>query len=148
MGMNLSKFQKRVGDIGAWCAAVHGSQRVRHDLATENNHHRFMSNQECRVRGETRLLSSGHLGGNCRTPLAPWKDPPEASDLLDMFGWDAGRTKVLENVGASPGESSRKPCHLFRFDQKLSKASLRTRKKPALQLQIHKLPVCPGDEWM
>ena len=32
--MNLSKLQEIVKDRGAWCAAV-GSQRVRHDLATE-----------------------------------------------------------------------------------------------------------------
>ena len=36
----------------------------------------------------------------------PGKTPPEASDLLDVFGWEAGRMKVLENVGASPRESS------------------------------------------
>ena len=42
MDMNLSKFQEIVGDRGAWHAAVTksdfvtlGSQRVRHDLVTE-----------------------------------------------------------------------------------------------------------------
>ena len=29
--MNLSKLQDTVEDREAWCAAVHGSQRVRHD---------------------------------------------------------------------------------------------------------------------
>ena len=37
--MNLSKLWETVVetvvDRGTWCAAVHGSQRVRHDLATE-----------------------------------------------------------------------------------------------------------------
>ena len=33
--MNLSKLQETVEDRGAWCAIVHGLQRVRHDLATE-----------------------------------------------------------------------------------------------------------------
>ena len=33
--MNLSKFEEIVKDRGAWCAAVHGSQRVRHDLLNE-----------------------------------------------------------------------------------------------------------------
>ena len=33
--MNLSKLQEIAGDQGAWCAAVHGSQRVGHNLATE-----------------------------------------------------------------------------------------------------------------
>ena len=33
--MNLSKLQKIVKNRGAWHAAVHGSQRVVHDLVTE-----------------------------------------------------------------------------------------------------------------
>ena len=35
MGMNLSKLGETVEDRGVWCAAVHGSQRVRHDLVAE-----------------------------------------------------------------------------------------------------------------
>ena len=33
--MNLSKLWETVEDSGAWRAAVHGSQRVSHNLATE-----------------------------------------------------------------------------------------------------------------
>ena len=35
MDMNLSKVWERAEDSGAWCAAVHGLQRVRHELMTE-----------------------------------------------------------------------------------------------------------------
>ena len=36
MDMNLSKLQETVKDRDAWCAKSRGSQRVRHNLATEN----------------------------------------------------------------------------------------------------------------
>ena len=35
MDMTLSKLREIVEDRRAWCAAVQGSQRVRHNLATE-----------------------------------------------------------------------------------------------------------------
>ena len=37
MEMNLSNLREMVKDRGAWCAAIHGSQRVGHNLATELN---------------------------------------------------------------------------------------------------------------
>ena len=33
--MNLSKLREMLKDRGVWQAAVHGVQRVRHDLVTE-----------------------------------------------------------------------------------------------------------------
>ena len=35
MDMNLRKLQEMVRDREAWSATVHGLQRVRHDLVTE-----------------------------------------------------------------------------------------------------------------
>ena len=41
MDMNLSKLWEIVKDRGAWSAAVHGLQRVRHDLAAEQQQSLF-----------------------------------------------------------------------------------------------------------
>ena len=35
LDMNLSKLQERVKDREAWCAAIHGGHKVRHNLVTE-----------------------------------------------------------------------------------------------------------------
>ena len=35
MVMSLNNFREVVKDREVWCAAVHGSQKVRHNLATE-----------------------------------------------------------------------------------------------------------------
>ena len=45
--MNLSKLREIVKDKEAWHAAVHGLQRVRHDLATELLPYSFMTGLSC-----------------------------------------------------------------------------------------------------
>ena len=39
MDTSVSNFREMVKDREAWHAAVHGSQRVRHNLATEQQKH-------------------------------------------------------------------------------------------------------------
>ena len=46
---SLSKLQETVEDRGAQCAAVHGLQRVRHNLATERQQQRALDRIETRV---------------------------------------------------------------------------------------------------
>ena len=47
MEMNLSKFQEIVEDKEAWQATVPwGSQRVRHELATEQPQHYFLKGKD------------------------------------------------------------------------------------------------------
>ena len=42
MDMNLSSLWEIAEDKGAWHAAVHGSQRVEHDLATEQQQRGYL----------------------------------------------------------------------------------------------------------
>ena len=49
MDMNMSKLRKTAKDGGAWHAAVHGVERVGHDLATEQQQETWSSlNTDCK----------------------------------------------------------------------------------------------------
>ena len=51
MDMNLGKLQDMVRDREAWHAAVHGSQRVGHNLATEQWQHLIVPSTLPRLSG-------------------------------------------------------------------------------------------------
>ena len=52
MHMNLSALWERVKDREAWRAAVHGSQRVGHNLVTEQQQHLFYLDVSVRTEGD------------------------------------------------------------------------------------------------
>ena len=66
MGMNLSKLWEIVVDREAWCVAVHGVTKVRHDLVTEQQQQQIICVSAARkVVDHTRLFKNLF----CRTEL-------------------------------------------------------------------------------
>ena len=63
MDTNLSKLQERVKDREAWHAAVHGSQRVGHDLVTE---------QQCIIQMEKEMATHSSI----LAWRVPWIEKP------------------------------------------------------------------------
>ena len=61
MDMNLGKLREIVKDREAWNTAVHGSQRVGHDLVTEQQHQGLW---ETKLQNSTGLLESLDIN-NC-----------------------------------------------------------------------------------
>jgi len=66
MGVNLSKLWETVVDREAWCVAVHGVTKVRHDLVTEQQQQQIICVSAARkVVDHTRLFKNLF----CRTEL-------------------------------------------------------------------------------
>ena len=66
MGMNLSKLWEIVVNREAWCVAVHGVTKVRHDLVTEQQQQQIICVSAARkVVDHTRLFKNLF----CRTEL-------------------------------------------------------------------------------
>ena len=57
MDMSVSKLQKMVKDREAWRPAIHGSQRVRHDWATEQHTHPYTVSSHLCVQDESTIDS-------------------------------------------------------------------------------------------
>ena len=70
MDMGLSKLQEIVKDGGAWCAAVHGSQRAGHNWVTEH-HHRHVNEYLTSHSGMALWRKSRFLGETLRADLPP-----------------------------------------------------------------------------
>ena len=78
MAMNLSKLWEIVEDRGAWHAIVLGSQRVRYDLATEQQQQQQMHSTANTVRNQA--LAEGNIRGKEKLHWAP---SGTKSDFLD-----------------------------------------------------------------
>ena len=69
MAMNLSKLWEIVEDRGAWHAIDLGSQRVRYDLATEQQQQQQMHSTANTVRNQA--LAEGNISGKEKLHWAP-----------------------------------------------------------------------------
>ena len=57
----MVKLQEMVKDREAWCAAVHGSQRVRHGLATEQLIQKDFTPRSLNISAKTHFPNKGHI---------------------------------------------------------------------------------------
>ena len=103
MNMNLSKLQETVRDRGAWVAAVHGSQRVRYNRATEQDIRKIRNRTRYKVDRLTTSMtqrSSYHdvLPGSVQSTLHGLSD-------LKLIEWVSESRSVVSDT--------LRPCRLY-----------------------------------
>ena len=96
--VNLSKLWEMVEDRGTWSVAVHGSQRVTLNLATEQQQHRVL------MTWQVQCLSLDMLPHDLISKRNHWTQRVSQCSLLPNF--EPGASEVEKEADESGSESS------------------------------------------